>query len=131
MLSYIFHRLKTDINLKKSFSKSFFGSVLNLVFFSMYGFNHVSWLNWITLCTFCNIILWFKACFRALLLYEQDILFYHTNCIQALLIYSYTYFFFFFAYLCIAWHVLPLIPFSNIINISLSVNNSNFIRFFF
>ena len=35
-----------------------------------------------------------------------------------------------FAYQCIPWHI-PLIPFSNIINISLFVNNSNFTPVFF
>ena len=29
-----------------------FDKILNLVFMSMYGLNHSSWLNWITLCTF-------------------------------------------------------------------------------
>ena len=35
------------------------------------------------------------------------------------------------ACLCIAWHVLPLIPFSTTNNISISVNNSNFTPAFF
>ena len=35
------------------------------------------------------------------------------------------------AYLCIARHIPPLIPFSTINNISISVNNSNFTPVFF
>ena len=35
------------------------------------------------------------------------------------------------AYLSVALHTPPLIPFSSIINISLSVNNSNFMFVFF
>ena len=46
MLSYIFH-CPFKINLKIIFC---FCS--NLLFISMYNFNHASWLNWITLCTF-------------------------------------------------------------------------------
>ena len=38
---------------------------------------------------------------------------------------------FVFAYLCIAWHIAPLIPFSNINNKSISVNNASSIYFFF
>ena len=34
-------------------------------------------------------------------------------------------------YLCIAWHIPPLIPFSTISNKLTSVNNSNFICVFF
>ena len=41
------------------------------------------------------------------------------------------YFLFAFAYLCIARHNPPLIPFSTINNISTSVNNSNFIPDFY
>ena len=40
------------------------------------------------------------------------------------------YLLFAFAYLYIAWHIPPLITFSTIINISLSVNNSNFTLLF-
>ena len=36
-----------------------------------------------------------------------------------------------FAYLCIAWHIPPLIPFSTINNISILVNNSNYTPVFF
>ena len=36
-----------------------------------------------------------------------------------------------FAYLCIAWHIPPVIPFSTINNISTSVNNSNVTSVFF
>ena len=36
------------------------------------------------------------------------------------------YLFLTFAYLCISWTILPLISFSTINNISISVNNSNF-----
>ena len=35
------------------------------------------------------------------------------------------------AYLCIDWHIPPLIPFSTINNISMSVNYSNFTPVFF
>ena len=42
------------LGLKKSFSKSFFASFLNLVFISTYGFNHAFSLNWITMCTLTN-----------------------------------------------------------------------------
>ena len=34
-------------------------------------------------------------------------------------------------YLCIAWHIPPLIPFSTISNILTPVHNSNFISVFF
>ena len=52
---------------EKSFSKPFFASFLWSVFRPMYGFNHASWLNWITLCTFFYISLWFSACFKFLM----------------------------------------------------------------
>ena len=52
IFSIIFLKTELFISLKKSFSNSFFASVLSLVFISIYGFNHASWLNWITLCTF-------------------------------------------------------------------------------
>ena len=35
----VFPKTALLISLKKSFSKSFFASVLNLIFMSMYGFN--------------------------------------------------------------------------------------------
>ena len=41
------------------------------------------------------------------------------------------YLLFLFAYLCIAEHIPPLIPFSTISNILISVINSNFILVFF
>ena len=41
------------------------------------------------------------------------------------------YLLFAFEYLCIVWHISPLTHFSTIINISLFVNNSNFIPVFF
>ena len=44
------------INLKKSFLEALFASVLNLVFMSIYSFNHASGLNWITLCTFSILV---------------------------------------------------------------------------
>ena len=43
----------------------------------------------------------------------------------------YIYILFALAYLCIAWHIPPQIPFLTINNISLSVNNSNFTPVFF
>ena len=45
----------------------FFDSVLSLVFISIYGFNHASWLNLNTLCTSFNTNPWFNACFKALM----------------------------------------------------------------
>ena len=42
----------------------------------------------------------------------------------------YIYLLFALAYLCIAWHIPPLVPFSTINNISISVNNSNLIPIF-
>ena len=46
---------------------------------SMYGSNHVSWLNWITLCTFLVLIHGLMPVLK--ILCEQH--FYHTDCIQA------------------------------------------------
>ena len=43
----------------------------------------------------------------------------------------FVYLLFAFEYLCIVWHISPLTHFSTIINISLFVNNSNFIPVFF
>ena len=67
MFSHILHcftKTALFVNLKKSFSKLFFASVLSLLFISMYGFNHLSWLKLITLETFFKIKSWFKACFK-------------------------------------------------------------------
>ena len=50
-----FNIIELFISLKKSFSKSFF-AFFNLVFMSIYGFNHTFWLNWSTLCTFLVLI---------------------------------------------------------------------------
>ena len=59
--SIVLPKTELSINLKKSFSKLFPACMV------LYGFNHASWFNWITLCTFLNISLWFNACFRALI----------------------------------------------------------------
>ena len=60
----VFPKIALFINSKKSFSKSFLASVLNLIFISMYGFKRASWLNWIILCTFFRTNPWFNACFN-------------------------------------------------------------------
>ena len=56
--SWFFSKTALFISLKKSFFAFFLSSVL----ISMYVFNHASWLNKITLCTFCNTNPWFDAC---------------------------------------------------------------------
>ena len=71
MLSHIFlfffSNTELFINLKKSFSNSFFVSFLNFVFISIYDFNHDFCSNLITLRTFLNFNPLFSACFKALM----------------------------------------------------------------
>ena len=62
--SIVLSNMALFINLKKSFSDSFFASVLSLLFISMYGFNQSPSLKLITLWTFFKIKPWFKACFK-------------------------------------------------------------------
>ena len=93
MLSHIFHSFsKTEllINLKKSFSKSFFAFFLRSVFISIYGFSQEFWLNWISLWTFFNTNLWFNACFKFLCVYH--IWFYHINYLQAFRLFKISFF---------------------------------------
>ena len=79
--SIIFTKRELFINLKKSISKSFFASFFNLVFILIDGFKHAPWSDWITVCTF--LISVHDSMLVSEFLYEQHILFYHTNCIQA------------------------------------------------
>ena len=59
----VFPKTKLLISLKKSFSKSFWAFIFSLVFMSIYGFSHASWLNLLTPRTFFNSSPWFKAWF--------------------------------------------------------------------
>ena len=86
-ISIVFPKTDLFINLRKSFSKSFFASFFNLVFILRYGFNHASWLNWIILCNFWNISPYFNACSRALIWTTYCFLSYkvHTSLFQFLI----------------------------------------------
>ena len=72
--SIVFPKTALFICLKKSFSESFFASVLSLLLISMYGFNHSSWLKLITLWTFFKIKPWFKASFKLFVLITYSLL---------------------------------------------------------
>ena len=62
--SMVLPKLEVLLNLKKSFSKSFFAFFLSSVFRSMYGFNQSFLLNLTTQCTFFKTNPWFSACFQ-------------------------------------------------------------------
>ena len=47
--------------------KIIFSFVVSFAFISMYGFNQTYLLNLIALSNFCNINLWFNACFKVLM----------------------------------------------------------------
>ena len=66
----------------------------------------------------CDIVKPYKLVTSQYLRYEDSLF----------LSYSFIYLFLPFAYRWIEWHNPPLIPFSNIINISISVNKSNFFK---
>ena len=63
----VFPKIALFINLKKSFSKSFFFHYFSYVFIWSYNFSKAFWLNLITLCTFFNKNPWFGACFKFLI----------------------------------------------------------------
>ena len=67
IFSIVFPNTELFINLKKSFSNSFFASFLNLVFISIYDFNHAFCWDLITLCTVFNFAPLINACFKALM----------------------------------------------------------------
>ena len=87
--SMVLPKLEVLLNLKKSFSKSFFAFFLSSVFRSMYGFNQSFLLNLTTQCTFFKTNPWFSACFQFFMFL---FFIYHASWLQVFQLYEFTFF---------------------------------------
>ena len=85
-----FHILPSASTWENLFGNHFLHCFLSSVFISMYSFDHTSWLNLMTLCTFSNTNLWFNACFTFLMCIKSS--FYHVICLQVFQYFKFLFF---------------------------------------